>query len=118
MFYKEQFLTKHRCVQSHHWGASALHFILFYLTISIIHRNNLHFILLSKLEFPLTNPTVSESLSSGLFLNRRLDFNIEIMEFQQLFLFSFVLESVFHEHEVSSLNINLEGVSLHKGIHL
>ena len=32
------------------------------------------------------------------------------MEFQLLFLFSFSLELVFHEREVSSLNTDLEGI--------
>ena len=41
--------------------------------------------------------------------NGRLDFNREIMEFQPLFPFSFVLGSVFHEDKVSSLN-KFEGV--------
>ena len=44
------------------------------------------------------------SLSLVLLLNGRSDFNREITEFQLLFLFSFVLGSVFHEGEVSSLN--------------
>ena len=60
-----------------------------------------------------TNPTVSDSLLSGLLLYGRLDFNGEIMEFQ-LFLFSFVLESVFHGDEVSSLN-KLEGAVFAQG---
>ena len=45
-----------------------------------------------------------DSLSLVLLLKRRLDFNREIMEFQLLFLFSFVPGSVFHEDKVSSLN--------------
>ena len=69
-----------------------------YLTISITYKDNLHYILISTLRFSLTN------------LNGRLDVNREIMGFQLLFLFSFVLESaVFHEDKVSSLN-KLEGV--------
>ena len=69
------------------------YFILFYLTISIAYRNNLHYILISILKFSVTNQ------------NGRLDFNLEIMAFQLLFLFSIVLENaVFHEDEVSSLN--------------
>ena len=54
-------------------------------------------------------PLHSDSLSLGLLLNGRLDFNREIMEFQLLFLFSFVLGSVFHEDKVSSLD-KIEGV--------
>ena len=50
------------------------------------------------------SPTILNSLSLVLLLNGRLDFNLEIMEFQLLFLFSFILGSVFHEDKVSSLN--------------
>ena len=64
--------------------------IFYHLTISI---SKLRYILISILKFSLTNQ------------NGRLDFNREIIAFQLLFLFSFVLESaVFHENEVSSLN--------------
>ena len=61
------------------------------------------------LRFSPTNPTISDSLSLVLLLNGRLDFNHGIMEFQLLFLFSFVLGSVFHEDKVLSLN-KFEGV--------
>ena len=80
------------------------YFILFYLAISITYRNNLPYILISMLKFSSTStPTISDSLLLVLLLNGRLDFNCEIMEFQLLFLFSFVLGSVFHEAKVSSL---------------
>ena len=45
-----------------------------------------------------------DSLSLVSLLNGRLDFNREIIKFQLLFLFYFVLGSVFHEDKVSSLN--------------
>ena len=59
---------------------------------------------LSILRFSPTNPTILDSLSLVLLLNGRLDFNRELMEFQPLFPFCFVLGSVFHEDKVSSLN--------------
>ena len=93
------------------------YFILFYLTISITYRHYLPYIfVLSILRFSPTNSTISHSSLLVLLLNERLDFNREIMEFQPLFPFSFVLGSVFHEDKVSSLS-KFEGVS-HKGIHL
>ena len=63
------------------------------LTISITYRNNLPYILLSILRFSPTNPTISDSLSLVLLLNRRIDINRGKMEFQLLFLFSFTLGS-------------------------
>ena len=80
-------------------------YILFYLTISITHRNNLPciFILFSILRFSPSNPTTSDSLSLAVLLNGRPGLNREKMAYQALFLFSFVLRWVFHEDKVSSL---------------
>ena len=62
------------------------------------------------------SPTISDSLLLVLLLNGRLDFNREIIEFQLLFIFLFVLGSVFHEDKASSLISSRE--FLHKDIHL
>ena len=89
------------------------YFKLFSLTISITYRNNLPYILLSLFRFSPTNQTISDSSSLVFLLNGRLDFNRGVMEFQLLFLFSFVLGSVFYEDKVSSLN-EFEGVFAQK----
>ena len=81
-----------------------------HISTSITYRNNLPYILLSIFRVSPTNPQlVSDSMFIVLLLNERLDFNREIIEFQMLFLFSFVLGSVFHEDKDSSLN-KFEGV--------
>ena len=76
------------------------YYFLFYLSISITYRKNLPYIWLIILRFFPTNPPISDSLSLVLLLNGRLDFNSEIMEFQLLFLFSFIFGSVFHELKI------------------
>ena len=73
--------------------------------------------LMSVLRFSPTKPTISDSLSLVLLLNGRLDFNHEIMECQILFLFSFVLGSVFHKDKVSSLK-KFEGARVFAQRHL
>ena len=70
--------------------------------------NHIHYLqkqlTLHVIKYVKVSPTILNSLSLVLLLNGRLDFNLEIMEFQLLFLFSFILGSVFHEDKVSSLN--------------
>ena len=91
------------------------HFILFYLTISITYRKKitLHIrIKYIKVFSDQPDNSSSDSLDGRkpvLLLNGRLNFNREIIEFQPLFPFSFVLGSMFQEDKVSSLN-KFEGV--------